>query len=105
VEGFRPEAGGEEEAEEGEVAPLAAFTPPPFSLFSRRGFTLREYVKEVARRLVEERGEVSLEDLVLVLKRAAERDKRVRQGLTRRIVLLALKELAAEGYRVRLRLR
>ena len=101
-------AAGEEveaAAEGGSAEPLVAFDPPPFSLYSRRGCSLKEYAVEGLRLLASERGEVSLSDAWLVLRRAAERDARVRDGLTPRLVLLALKELRARGYRVRLRLR
>jgi hypothetical protein len=95
------ETGGEKE--EGRAAPVG-FDPPPFTEFARRGFSLRGYVKEVVKMMVEERGSVTLNEVWAVLRRAAERDKRVAEGLTPRLVLSVLRELKGEGFDVRLKL-
>jgi len=98
VEGARAEAGSKE--------PLVAFDPPPFSLYARKGVSLKEYAVEVLAVLAEARGEVSLTEAWIVLRRAAEKDRRVADGLTPRLVLLALKELQArKRVKVKLKLR
>lgn len=61
-------------------------------------------MREVVRMMVEERGRVTLNEVWAALRRAAERDKRVAEGLTPRLVLSVLRELRAEGYDVRLKL-
>jgi hypothetical protein len=94
-------AEGEGEEEEGARAPL---DPPPFSLYAKMGFSLKDYVKEVVRLLVEERGSVTLNEVWVALRRAGEKDRRVAEGLTRRMVFIALKELKKEGYDVRLKI-
>jgi len=45
-----------------------------------------------------------LNEVWIALRRAAERDRRVAEGLTRRMVFIALKELKKEGYDVRLKI-
>jgi hypothetical protein len=94
-------AGAEGEEEEGARAPL---DPPPFSFYAKLGYSLKDYVKEVVKLLVEERGSVTLNEVWIALRKAAEKDRRVGEGLTQRMVLLALRELKREGYDVRLKL-
>jgi hypothetical protein len=95
-------AEGEGEEKEGARAPL---DPPPFSVYAKLGCSLKDYVKEVVKLLVEERGSATLNEVWIALRRAAEKDKRVAEGLTQRMVLLVLRELKKEGYDVRLRIR
>jgi hypothetical protein len=102
AEAAPPAEAGEEE-EEGRAAPVG-FDPPPFAEYARRGFSLRDYVKEVVKMMVEERGRATLNEVWAALRRAAERDRRVAEGLTPRLVLSVLRELRAEGYDVRLKL-
>jgi hypothetical protein len=45
-----------------------------------------------------------LNEVWIALRRAAEKDRRVGEGLTQRMVLLALRELKREGYDIRLKL-
>jgi len=102
AEAAPPAAAGEKE-EEGRAAPVG-FDPPPFSEYARRGFSLRDYVREVVRMMVEERGRATLNEVWVALRKAAERDRRVAEGLTPRLVLSVLRELKKEGYDIRLKL-
>lgn len=54
--------------------------------------------------MVRERGRATLNDVWAALRRAAEMDKRVAEGLTPRLVLSVLRELKKEGYDIRLKL-
>jgi hypothetical protein len=103
AEAAPPAAAGGKEEEEGRAAPVG-FDPPPFTEYARRGFSLRDYVKEVVRTMVRERGRATLNDVWAALRRAAEMDKRVAEGLTPRLVLSVLRELKKEGYDIRLKL-